>query len=192
MTAGLGTVGTGSAGTGTTANCMTGTGIGGFVGYEKHGFSKNKFESRFETNGTERVGLDNYFQTQGRSRTLTNLLDEKSSRSKNRGSENSKLETEKSKKYVSPGGTTYAEKKVHKKKLIKSKSINYSKSSRPELIPIKPSSSPKTYEYHKSSTVAKYNFAERGLSLVSSSSDEASHRPPLVIVSSRNRNDDQF
>ena len=189
VTAGLGTVGTGSAGTGTTANCMTGTGIGGFVGYEKHGFSKNKFESRFETNGTERVGLDNYFQTQGRSRTLTNLLDEKSSRSKNRGSENSKLETEKSKKYVSPGGTTYAEKKVHKKKLIKSKSINYSKSSRPELIPIKPSSSPKT---HKSSTVAKYNFAERGLSLVSSSSDEASHRPPLVIVSSRNRNDDQF
>ena len=115
----------------------------------------------------------------------------KSSRSKNRGSENSKLDTEKSKKYVSPGGTTYAEKKVHKKKLIKSKSINYSKSSRPELIPMKPSSSP-TYKYHKSSTVAKYNFAERGLSLVSSSSDEASHRPPLVIVSSRNRNDDKF
>ena len=182
---------TGSAGTGTTVTGTAGTGIGGFVGYEKHGFSRNKFESRFETNGMERVGLENYFQTQGRSRTLTNLLDEKSSRSKNRGSENSKLDTEKSKKYVSPGGTTYAEKKVHKKKLIKSKSINYSKSSRPELIPMKPSSSP-TYKYHKSSTVAKYNFAERGLSLVSSSSDEASHRPPLVIVSSRNRNDDKF
>jgi len=188
---------TGGAGTSGAGTSGAGTGIG-MVGYERHRFSKNKFESRFETNGMERVGnglqrvgLENYFQNQGRSHTLTNILDEKSSRSKNRDSEKTKLDTEKPKKFVSPGGTTYAEKKINKKKLTKSKSINYSKSSRPELIPIKPSRSP-TYKYHKSSTVAKYNFAERGLSLVSSSSDEVSHRPPLVIVSSRKRNDDHF
>jgi hypothetical protein len=86
--------GTKTAGTAMAGIGKTGTGLdAGLFGYERHGFGKNTFESRFGTNGMERresgtsqrVGLENYFQNQGRSHTLTNLLDEKSSLSKKQG-----------------------------------------------------------------------------------------------------------
>ena len=119
------------------------------------------------------VGIDNYFKSQGRSHTLTNLLDEKVVKVKKE--RDSKKDSKKP------------------KKLMKSKSINYSKSSkRPELKPVRRVPVEDVYGgVQKSSTVAhsKYNHFEnsgnRGLSLMSSSSDEISHRPPLVIVSNR-------